>query len=67
MEKDIEKIFNRQFERCKNDLLQVNCPRIFIDCFSKYFDFAKLDVLDIYYKKHDTVEILKNKLEYAHN
>ena len=53
MEKDIEKIFNRQFERCKNDLLQVNCPRIFIDCFSKYFDFAKLDVLDRIKEKSD--------------
>ena len=42
-----EKIFNRQFERCKSDLLQVNCPQIFIDCVSKYFNFAKQDIVGL--------------------
>jgi len=40
-----EKIFNRQFERCKSELLQANCPQVFVDCVSKYFNFTKQDIL----------------------
>lgn len=47
MEEEIERIFNRQFERCKKDLLEVNCPRIYLDCVSKYFNFLKLDIKEI--------------------
>lgn len=48
-----EKIFNRQFERCKSELLQVNCPQIFIDCVSKYFNFAKQDIIGLRSQKNE--------------
>ena len=38
------KTINRQFERCKAELIKANCPQIFIDCFSKYTHFSKLDI-----------------------
>lgn len=47
MEQEVERIFNRQFERCKDKLKQVNCPEIYIDCVSKYFNFAKMDIKEI--------------------
>ena len=47
MEPEVERIFNRQFKRCEDELKQVNCPQIFIDCVSKYFRFTKLDIQEI--------------------
>ena len=47
MEKEIERIFNRQFERCNAEVQAVNCPQIYIDSMSKYFNFAKLDIKEI--------------------
>jgi len=44
---EIDKIFRRQFQRCKGDLISVNCPQIYIDCFSKYMDFASEDVATV--------------------
>ncbi len=43
----VEKILNRQFERCKGELLEASCPQIFIDCVSKYFNFAKQDIVGL--------------------
>jgi hypothetical protein len=47
MEQEIERIFNRQFERCKAELKQVNAPQLYIDCVSKYMIFLKKDVKEI--------------------
>jgi len=47
MDTEAERIFNRQFERCKTELKEVNCPQIYIDSVSKYFNFAKLDIMEI--------------------
>ena len=47
MEKEVNRIFNRQFERCKADLIAGNCPQIYIDSVSKYFNFAKKDIEEI--------------------
>lgn len=47
MEQEIERIFNRQFERCKAELKEVNCPSLYIDAVSKYFNFAKIDIREI--------------------
>lgn len=44
---EVNRIFNRQFERCKTDLRQVNCPNIYIDTISKYFNFARKDIYDL--------------------
>jgi len=44
MDSEIERIFNRQFKRCEDELKQVNCPQIYIDSVSKYFRFAKEDI-----------------------
>lgn len=44
MEKEIEKIFNRQFERMKGELLAINMPQGYLTIISKYWDFAKQDV-----------------------
>lgn len=41
---EVTRIFNRQFQRCKNELLEVNCPQLYIDSVSKYFTFLKQDV-----------------------
>jgi hypothetical protein len=43
MESEVTRIFNRQFERCKSELKAVNCPQIYIDSVSKYFNFAKIE------------------------
>jgi hypothetical protein len=44
MENEIERIFNRQFERCKTELKEVNAPQLYIDCVSKYMNFLKKDI-----------------------
>lgn len=46
MESDITKIFNRQFERLKSELLAINMPQGYLTIVSKYWDFAKYDVLE---------------------
>lgn len=46
MESDIVKIFNRQFERLKSELLAINMPQGYLTIVSKYWDFAKYDVLE---------------------
>ena len=51
MEKEITRIFNRQFERCKAELKGGNCPEIYINSVSKFFNFAKTDI---------TKEIMEN-------
>lgn len=45
MEKLIEKIFNRQYERMKNELTEINIPQGYLTIISKYWDFAKMDLL----------------------
>jgi hypothetical protein len=44
MENEIERIFNRQFERCKAELKEANAPQLYIDCVSKYLHFLKKDI-----------------------
>lgn len=44
METVIEKIFNRQFERMKSELLAINMPQGYLTIISKYWDFAKMDL-----------------------
>lgn len=44
MDKEIEKIFNRQYERMKAELLAINMPQGYLTIISKYWDFAKQDV-----------------------
>lgn len=46
MENDITKIFNRQYERLKGELLAINMPQGYLTIISKYWDFAKYDVID---------------------
>ena len=46
MESDIVKIFNRQFERLKSELLAINMPQGYLTIVSKYWDFAKYDILE---------------------
>ena len=41
---DITKIFNRQFERMKSELLAINMPQGYLTIISKYWDFARQDV-----------------------
>jgi hypothetical protein len=43
---DITKIFNRQYERLKGELLAINMPQGYLTIISKYWDFTKLDVLE---------------------
>ena len=47
MEKTIEKVFNRQFERMKNELLNINMPQGYLTIISKYWDFMKMDIQDM--------------------
>ena len=47
MDTEVTRIFNRQFERCKAELREANCPRVYIDSVSKYFNFAKMDIKEI--------------------
>lgn len=51
MENEITRIFNRQFERCKAELKEANCPQLYIDSVSKYMSFLKMDI---------TKEIMEN-------
>jgi hypothetical protein len=44
MENDIDKIFNRQFERMKAELLDINTPQGYLTIISKYWSFAKKDL-----------------------
>ena len=44
MEKEIERIFNRQFERMKRELLDIKMPEGYLTIISKYWDFAKQDI-----------------------
>ena len=44
MEYEIEKIFNRQFERMKSELTDIKMPKGYMTIISKYWDFAKQDI-----------------------
>ena len=44
MEKDIEHIFCRQFERMKSELSDINMPVGYLTIISKYWDFAMQDI-----------------------
>jgi len=44
MEKDIEHIFCRQFERMKSELSDINMPIGYLTIISKYWDFAMQDI-----------------------
>lgn len=44
MEKEVDKIFNRQYERMKAELLGINMPSGYLTVISKYWDFAKQDI-----------------------
>lgn len=46
MENEINKIFNRQYERLKSELSAINMPQGYLTIISKYWDFAKYDVLE---------------------
>lgn len=41
---NINKIFNRQYERLKSELLAINMPQGYLTIISKYWDFCKMDV-----------------------
>lgn len=55
MEKEVKKIFNRQFERMKAELLDINMPQGYLTIISKYFSFAEKDVFEtlLGYENHD--------------
>lgn len=44
MEKEVEKIFNRQYERMKSELLGIKMPIGYLTVISKYWDFAQQDI-----------------------
>lgn len=44
---NIDKVFNRQFERLKNELLAINMPQGYLTIVSKYWEFCRIDVEDI--------------------
>lgn len=44
MEKEVDKIFNRQYERMKAELLGIKMPSGYLTVISKYWDFAKKDI-----------------------
>ena len=46
MEKEIERIFNRQYERMKAELMGVNIQQGYLTIISKYWDFAKQDIIE---------------------
>lgn len=46
MENEVTKIFNRQYERLKSELSAINMPQGYLTIISKYWDFAKYDVLE---------------------
>lgn len=41
---ETERIFNRQFERMKAELLAINMPIGYLTIISKYWDFLKEDI-----------------------
>ena len=41
---DTERIFNRQFERMKAELMAINMPIGYLTIISKYWDFLKQDI-----------------------
>ena len=41
---NINKIFNRQYERLKSELLAINMPQGYLTIISKYWDFCKMDI-----------------------
>lgn len=43
---NIEKIFNRQYERLKNELTAINTPQGYLTIISKYWDFCKMDIIE---------------------
>lgn len=60
MEKEIERIFNRQYERMKAELLGIKMPIGYLTVISKYWDFAKQDIqerITNYGKKIHTSDI----------
>lgn len=44
MEREIERIFNRQYERLKSELLAINMPQGYLTIISKYWDFLREDI-----------------------
>ena len=43
-QKETERIFNRQYERMKAELLSINMPQGYLTIISKYWDFMKMDI-----------------------
>ena len=43
-QKETERIFNRQYERMKAELLSINMPQGYLTIISKYWDFMKRDI-----------------------
>lgn len=41
---ETERIFNRQYERMKSELLDINMPIGYLTIISKYWDFTKQDI-----------------------
>ena len=41
---ETERIFNRQFERMKAELMAINMPQGYLTIISKYWDFLKQDI-----------------------
>lgn len=41
---ETERIFNRQYERMKAELLAINMPQGYLTIISKYWDFTKQDI-----------------------
>lgn len=48
---EIEKVFNRQFERMKRELLEIKMPSGYLTIISKYWDFTKMDIEDLRIKE----------------
>lgn len=44
MEQEVQRIFNRQYERMKAELVDINIPQGYLTIISKYWDFAKQDI-----------------------
>ena len=42
----IDKIMRRQFERMKNELMDINIPQGYLTIISKYWDLAMMDIDD---------------------
>lgn len=43
---ELDRIFNRQFERMKNELLAINMPQGYLTIISKYWEFCRQDILE---------------------